>query len=751
MSVLTVLIIVFFVQSFIIEQNVATGIIKTEKKALEQSINQLTDFLDKNLHSYETINYLNGNNQGTIDAFLANDLGKLTQLAKEFTRQDELFENISFTDSSGKIVASSISALVGFDNSALAMWQKCYINGEKYYINPKPIFTSGNTEPVLLISSPIFDNNSVIGIITLAFKLGTFSERYILSNKIGSKGYYYIIDLNGDVIIHPSKDLIGKSLKQNNMVNFAMHNREGFIKYKWEDETKYQQHKQLENIPWFIAGGVYESDLLSTSLKIRKIIIFLALISLALLFLVIFFVLKYQLEKPVDRIVTALDLFANQDFSLEIPEGDLNRADEIGLLANAYQIAQTNIKSMVIELQNAAETLTQNADKTEDISRNLAVQAEEMSAQASNVATASEEISTNAVTVASAAEETSLNVSSVASAMEQMSANINMVAASGEQTSVNLNSVIQEIGVVTQNIEKIKMNIEELKDGNRNSASAVEEMSVSLNEVSNGTENAKNISAEGMNEITETNNIMKELKASADSISKIINIINDIADQTNMLALNATIEAASAGDAGKGFAVVANEVKELAKQTANAISQIATQIDTMHVVVDKSVSSISNVSQIIDNINEININIANTVEEQTKTIIEISRTTAQGSENSEQVADFSQEILTSVQEVNRNLQEAGLGVDDIAKNSNEAATVATDIARNSNEANLGVTEIAKSTNEINIGLNEISENIIGVADVTTKTAAEADEVNNNAKELSIIVTKLHNLISKFKI
>ena len=85
MSVLTVLIIVFFVQSFIIEQNVATGIIKTEKKALEQSINQLTDFLDNNLHSYETINYLNGNNQGTIDAFLANDLGKLTQLAKEFT------------------------------------------------------------------------------------------------------------------------------------------------------------------------------------------------------------------------------------------------------------------------------------------------------------------------------------------------------------------------------------------------------------------------------------------------------------------------------------------------------------------------------------------------------------------------------------------------------------------------------------------------------------------------------------------
>ena len=72
----------------------------------------------------------------------------------------------------------------------------------------------------------------------------------------------------------------------------------------------------------------------------------------------------------------------------------------------------------------------------------------------------------------------------------------------------------------------------------------------------------------------------------ADEIGKVIEVIQDIAEQTNLLALNATIEAARAGDAGKGFAVVATEVKELAKQTANATIDIRKRIEG-HSIFDK--------------------------------------------------------------------------------------------------------------------------------------------------------------------
>ena len=67
--------------------------------------------------------------------------------------------------------------------------------------------------------------------------------------------------------------------------------------------------------------------------------------------------------------------------------------------------------------------------------------------------------------------------------------------------------------------------------------------------------------------------------ADAQSISKVTEVITEISEQTNLLALNATIEAARAGEAGKGFAVVANEIKELAKQTAEATKEIKTKIE----------------------------------------------------------------------------------------------------------------------------------------------------------------------------
>ena len=135
------------------------------------------------------------------------------------------------------------------------------------------------------------------------------------------------------------------------------------------------------------------------------------------------------------------------------------------------------------------------------------------------------------------------------------------------------------------------------------------------------------------------NETIKTLGESSVEIGKVIKVITSIAQQTNLLALNATIEAARAGEAGKGFAVVANEVKELAKQTAQATEDISQRIEAIQTGSEGAVEAIGKVSTIIGTINDISSTIAAAVEEQTVTTNEITRNVSEASRGSSEIAE----------------------------------------------------------------------------------------------------------------
>ncbi len=157
-------------------------------------------------------------------------------------------------------------------------------------------------------------------------------------------------------------------------------------------------------------------------------------------------------------------------------------------------------------------------------------------------------------------------------------------------------------------------------------AAAVEELTSSISEIRRQANLSTEVSGLAVQEATNMSKTIASLNIAAQGIGEITELINKIAESTNLLALNATIEAARAGDAGKGFAVVATEVKNLAVKTAEATNDISQKINEMQEISTKAVAVIGNIQDTISDINIANSNVMASVEQQSIAAEEINRT-----------------------------------------------------------------------------------------------------------------------------
>ncbi len=298
---------------------------------------------------------------------------------------------------------------------------------------------------------------------------------------------------------------------------------------------------------------------------------------------------------------------------------------------NAY------LHAFIANIRNMVSDINENSSHLNTSSDNLATISDEMDAGSSASAQRSE-------SVATAAEEMSSNMSSIAAATEQAAANVNMMT------------------------------------------TATEEISSTVNEIQHSTANAKKITDQAVTKASDISSKVDELGHSAQDIGKVTETINEISSQTNLLALNATIEAARAGEAGKGFAVVANEIKDLAKQTAEATGEIKQRIEGIQNSTSVTVKGIRTITQIINEIDEIVTNIASALDEQSNTMTELTTNIQQAGEGIGEVAEnvaqssaVSQEIATDVAQVNQAAEEISQGTGQVKEKANELKQYAGDL------------------------------------------------------------------------
>jgi len=307
-----------------------------------------------------------------------------------------------------------------------------------------------------------------------------------------------------------------------------------------------------------------------------------------LLVVTFFYSYKKFVQKKLDRINTAMSDIAQGGGNLT-RRIDSSGDDDISQIASSFNSFVTHIQEMLIKLTKVSASLGEVSHQLEVVS------------------------SESLKAIDSQQNETE----QLATAMNEMTATSNEVASNIDQTS----SAAKKIN---ENSQSAKIATEKNRSANKELARSV----------------------------SNTSAIIAELEKDSDAIGGVLDVIKQIADQTNLLALNAAIEAARAGEQGRGFAVVADEVRTLASRTQSSTEEIQSMIEKLQLATKQSVSSMVNSSNQADQSEEFSNDTFDLLSSMDNSISDVYDMTIQIATASEEQASVAEEINKNVLRIN---------------------------------------------------------------------------------------------------
>ena len=488
-----------------------------------------------------------------------------------------------------------------------------------------PYVDAASNELVITVSKMTADGSGVLGIDISLSHLKNLTNQV----KIGDQGYAFLLDKNKKFIAHPTN--AGGSEATESFYNEMYKKEQGQFSYTTDKIDKTMSFVTNDLTGWKIGGNVYSSEINKAAAPIFQKTIIVIIIAFLLGAVVIFFILK-SVMKPIKEL---------EEKAVTISKGDLTENikiksnDEIGHLGHAFNQMQENLRELV--------------QKVEFNATQVAASAEELTASAQQTTESTEQVSNAIQEVSISSEKQTTGVEQLAQALEKVAKGITLIT--------NSSTKVSDLSRQTMNHAEI---------GGTAVTNTVNQMN-SINE-----------------SVKISNEMIKSLNERSKEVSSILNVITDIADQTNLLSLNAAIEAARAGEHGKGFSVVAEEVRKLAeqsqasakdidhivqgiqKETENAVQKMALVTDDVKTGVQISNEAIEKFNEILKGTQEITPQmeevsattqqIASFIQELNATANELSCIAHENASTSEEVAASTEEQLASMEEISASAQ-----------------------------------------------------------------------------------------------